>query len=91
MTKRDSNGKVIGVYNIRCMSYDETTAILEKLAHYEELEEAGRLVEVIRCKDCTRCWKDTIYNRLICEGHIVQPNDYCSYAVDKLAEMEVTE
>ena len=59
---------------------------LRKLAHYEDLEEQGRLIEVVRCKDCTRCWKDTIYNRLICEGHIVQPNDYCSYA--KLKELE---
>ena len=59
---------------------------IKKLAHYEDLEEQGRLIEVVRCKDCTRCWKDTIYNRLICEGHIVQPNDYCSYA--KLKELE---
>lgn len=60
--------------------------LYDKLAHYEDLEEQGRLIEVVKCKDCTRCWKDTIYNRLICEGHIVQPNDYCSYA--KLKELE---
>ena len=59
---------------------------LQKLAHYEDLEEAGRMIEIIRCKDCTRCWEDTIYNRLICEGHTVQPDDYCSYG--ELKELE---
>lgn len=35
-----------------CVACNTLDKMLEKLAHYEDLEEAGRLIEVIRCKDC---------------------------------------
>lgn len=71
LTKRDSNGKVTGVYNIRCMSYDETTAILEKLAHYEDLEEQGKLIEL----PCAV--GDTVYVVTACENVVMNhDNDY---------------
>lgn len=64
-----------------------------KLVHYEDLEEQGKLVNVIRCKDCIRhgdeyevgadgiSWCDE-------HEHLTDDDDYCSYAEAKLAEIE---
>lgn len=45
LTERNNDGTVFGVSNVSYMSYDEITAIFDKLAHYEDLEEQGKLVE----------------------------------------------
>lgn len=64
-----------------------------KLAHYEDLEEQGRLVEVIRCKDCIRYGDEYVVGAGWCDEHehLTNDDDYCSYAVAKLAEMEGAE
>jgi hypothetical protein len=61
---------------------------LKKLVHYEDMEEAGRLIEVIRCKDCVNCREDTMFNVLYCQrdGYEVEPEHYCGFA--KLKELE---
>ena len=63
-----------------------------KLAHYEDLEEQGRLVKIIRCKDCIRHGDEHIGAGWCYEHeHLTNDDDYCSYAVGRLAEMEGTE
>ena len=68
----------------------------DKLAHYEDLEEQGRLIEVIRCKDCIRHGDEYEVGAdgiSWCDEHerLTDDDDYCSYAVAKLAEMEGAE
>lgn len=68
----------------------------DKLAHYEDLEEQGRLIEVIRCKDCIRHGDEYIAGAdgiSWCDEHerLTDDDDYCSYAVGKLSEMEGAE
>lgn len=63
----------------------------EKLSHYEDLEEQGRLIEVVKCKDCS-CFEEitNAYNYYFCNryGGIVTENDYCSRAEAKLKELK---
>ena len=62
---------------------------LSKLAHYEDLEEQGKLAEVIMCKDCIRHGDEYIGAGWCDEHeHLTNDDDYCSYAVANLAEME---
>lgn len=65
--------------------------IFEKLKHYEDLEEQGRLIEVVKCKDCS-CFEEitAAYNYYFCNryGGIVTENDYCSRAEAKLEELK---
>ena len=49
LTKRYEKGVWKNLEDNLIVSYKQ---ILEKLAHYEDLEEQGRLIEVVRCKDC---------------------------------------
>ncbi len=65
---------------------------LSKLAHYEDLEEQGKLAEVIRCKDCIRHGDEHI-GAGWCDEHerLTDDDDYCSYAVGRLSEMEGAE
>lgn len=62
-----------------------------KLKHYEDLEEQGRLIEVVKCKDCS-CFEEitAAYNYYFCNryGGIVTENDYCSRAEAKLKELK---
>lgn len=66
---------------------------LSKLAHYEDLEEQGKLAEVIRCKDCIRYGDEYVVGAGWCDEHehLTNDDDYCSYAVARLAEMEGVE
>ena len=66
---------------------------LSKLAHYEDLEDDGRLAEVIRCKDCIRYGDEYVVGAGWCDEHehLTNDDDYCSYAVGRLAEMEGAE
>ena len=64
---------------------------MNKLAHYEDLEEAGRLIEVIRCRNCIRHDNSSSTEDLgWCDEYecITAGDDYCSRAVDKLAELK---
>ena len=35
-----------------CQRQEDTLNALKKLAHYEDLEEQGRLIEIIHCEEC---------------------------------------
>ena len=67
--------------------------ILDKLAHYEDMEELGRLIEVVRCKDCyhriERCGMGSHKWCEIWEGTTGE-NDFCSYGVAR-TEIEEAE
>ena len=70
-----------------------TNAEAEKWDKWKDLEKQGRLIEVIRCKDCIRHSDEYIAGAdgiSWCDehDHLTDDNDYCSCAVAKLAEME---
>ncbi|MGN1167174.1 MAG: hypothetical protein ACI4S2_12205, partial [Lachnospiraceae bacterium] len=57
-----------------------------KLKHYEDLEEQGRLAEIIRCKNCIRHSDECVEGAegiSWCDEHerLTDDDDYCSYAV----------
>lgn len=74
-------------------TYDDciTVKYYDKLQHYEDLEEQGRLIEVVRCKNCIRHntsimvigfgWCD-VWNQ------VTHDDGYCSRAEAKLAELK---
>lgn len=64
-----------------------------ELREYRKLEEQGRLAEVIRCKDCIRYGDEYVVGAGWCDEHehLTNDDDYCSYAVAKLAEVEGAE
>lgn len=59
---------------------------IEKLAHYEDLEEQGRLIEVIRCKECEHCSVGRSLYFCEKEKRYTPENGYCSRA--KLRELD---
>ena len=64
---------------------------LDKLANYEDLEEQGRLIEVTRCRNCTRHENSSSTEGFgWCDEYecITADDGYCSRAVDKLAELK---
>lgn len=60
----------------------ESLIAMNKLAHYEDMKEAGRLMEVVRCKDCAvwRCREDGLINCPYCLD-LKKDDDFCSYGV----------
>ena len=70
-----------------------TNAEAEKWDKWKDLEEQGRLAEVIRCKDCIRYGDEYVVGAGWCDEHehLTNDDDYCSYAVAKLAEVEGAE
>lgn len=69
------------------------TANSIELEKYRKLKEQGRLAEVIRCKNCIRHSDEYEIGAVgisWCDEHerLTDDDDYCSYAIDKLAEME---
>lgn len=68
-----------------------TNAEAEKWDKWLDLEEQGRLIEVVKCKDCS-CFEEITdaYNYYFCNryGGIVTENDYCSRAEAKLKELK---
>lgn len=74
-------------------TYSNIQAVIEKLAHYEDLEEQGRLVEVVTCKECKYYKKDTSNINNPCGYCEIIPavryeNEYCSLAEAKMDEVE---
>lgn len=70
--------------NLWAMAYLRT-----KLKHYEDLEEQGRLMEVVRCKECWRYDTGAGYDGWgLCELYDQdrKDNDYCSFG--ELKELE---
>ena len=73
--------------------HEQLAGWLKELQRYKDLEKQGRLIEVIRCKDCIRHSDEYIAGAdgiSWCDEHehLTDDNDYCSCAVAKLAEME---
>lgn len=80
----------------RYWEHKQTAEWLKELQHYKDLEEQGGLIEVIRCKDCIRHSDEYEVGAdgiSWCDEHerLTDDDDYCSYAVAKLAEMEGAE
>ena len=76
--------------------HEQLAGWLKELQRYKDLEEHGRLIEVIRCKDCIRHGDEYEVGAdgiSWCDEHerLTDDDDYCSYAVAKLAEMEGAE
>ena len=42
----------IGAYEYYTAKNSNTWRCVQKLAHYEDLEEQGRLIEIVRCIEC---------------------------------------
>ena len=69
-------------------------AIADKLCDYEDAEERGELVRVVRCKDCKHCVTKTIQgifkvgNWCDAFNFSTQPEHYCALAEAALAERE---
>ena len=62
-----------------CNTCKWNLAIINKLAHYEDLEEQGRLIEVIRCDDCC-------HQQYCKQAQYLGTDGYCSKA--ELKELE---
>ena len=73
--------------------HEQLAGWLEELRRYKDLEEQGRLAEVIRCKNCIRYGDEYVAGAGWCDEHehLTNDDDYCSYAVGKLTEMEGAE
>ena len=76
--------------------HEQLAGWLEELRRYKDLEEQGRLIEVIRCKNCIRHSDEYIAGAdgiSWCDEHehLTDDDDYCSCAVAKLAEMDGAE
>lgn len=62
---------------------------VDKLAHYEDMEEQDRMIEVVRCKDCSQYDTGAGYDGWgLCELYDQdrKDNDYCSFG--ELKELE---
>lgn len=81
------------VYSYSKNNQEMTTCKCCEFRTYLDLEEQGRLVEVIRCKDCIRYGDEYVVGAGWCDEHehLTNDDDYCSYAVAKLAEVEDVE
>ena len=56
-------------------------AIYDKLAQYEDADERGELVRVVRCEDC-KYWEQATPNSGNCNRALeitAYANDFCSY------------
>lgn len=71
--------------------HEQLAVWLTELQRYKNLKEQGRLVEVIRCKNCIRYGDEYVAGAGWCDEHehLTNDDDYCSYAEAKLAEMGV--
>ena len=78
---------------IRMLEHDYNVAVdfnEQQARNIEQMMKDGRLAEVIRCKDCIRHGDEHIGAGWCDEHeHLTDDDDYCSYAVDKLAEWRV--
>lgn len=84
---------------IRMLEHDYNVAVdfnEQQARNIEQMMEDGRLVEVIRCKNCIRHSDEYIAGAdgiSWCDEHehLTDDDDYCSCAVAKLAEMDGAE
>ena len=78
---------------IRMLEHDYNVAVdfnEQQARNIEQMMKDGRLAEVIRCKDCIRYGDEYVVGAGWCDEHehLTNDDDYCSYAVGKLSEME---
>lgn len=80
---------------IRMLEHDYNVAVdfnERQARNIEQMMKDGKLVEVIRCKDCIRHGDEYIGAGWCDEHeHLTNDDDYCSCAVAKLAEMDGAE
>ena len=81
---------------IRMLEHDYNVAVdfnEQQVRNIEQMMKDGRLVEVIRCKDCIRYGDEYVVGAGWCDEHehLTNDDDYCSYAVGRLAEMDGAE
>ena len=81
---------------IRMLEHDYNVAVdfnERQARNIEQMMKDGRLAEVIRCKDCIRYGDEYVVGAGWCDEHehLTNDDDYCSYAVGRLAEMEGAE
>ena len=84
LTDRDKHGRGIWVEDSSCSYHffdknGDMYSVMNKLAHYEDLEEQGRLIEIIRCKDCR-------HEQYCRQAQYLGADGYCSKA--ELKELE---
>ena len=81
---------------IRMLEHDYNVAVdfnERQARNIEQMMKDGRLAEVIRCKDCIRYGDEYVVGAGWCDEHehLTNDDDYCSYAVGRLAEMDGAE
>ena len=81
---------------IRMLEHDYNVAVdfnEQRARNIEQMMKDGGLAEVIRCKDCIRYGDEYVVGAGWCDEHehLTDDDDYCSYAVAKLSEMEGVE
>ena len=84
---------------IRMLEHDYNVAVdfnEQQVRNIEQMMKDGKLVKVTRCKDCIRHGDEYIAGAdgiSWCDEHehLTDDDDYCSYAVAKLSEMEGVE
>ena len=72
-----------------------TEALAAQLREYEEAEERGELVRVVRCKDCVHChslteypMKSVFYSCAIWGRSDLSGNCYCAYGESREAALK---
>ena len=88
--------KVELIEYIRMLEHDYNVAVdfnERQARNIEQMMKDGRLAEVIRCKNCIRYGDEYVAGAGWCDEHehLTNDDDYCSYAVGKLAEMDGAE
>ena len=81
---------------IRMLEHDYNVAVdfnERQARNIEQMMKDGRLAEVIRCKDCIRYGDEYVVGAGWCDEHehLTNDDDYCSYAVGRLSEMDGAE
>ena len=81
---------------VRMLEHDYNVAVdfnERQARNIEQMMKDGRLAEVIRCKDCIRYGDEYVVGAGWCDEHehLTNDDDYCSYAVGRLAEMDGAE
>lgn len=81
------------VYSYSKNNQEMTTCKCCEFRTYLDLEEQGKLAEITRCKNCIRHSDEYEVGAGWCDEHehLTNDDDYCSYAVGRLAEMEGAE
>lgn len=76
--------------NGECGSCSVNDKAWDKLRRYEEMEEQGRMIEVVRCKDCKYalldCEQEVLLSSFMSEVESSETIYFCSHGVRKEPE-----